>query len=114
MIKQHLTNSLCVVLASVVLMSSLHAGQVVTAALAGLRTNDDGLLQTHLKVSPDLHHHMDKSGMQLVKDAGDNQQMLADYRTLRTMRNTKKDLPYRYRLANWLQDSWLQLSTLLG
>lgn len=100
-------------LVGLVLMSSLHAGQVVTAALSNVRTNDDGLTG-HVKVAPDLHHHMDKSGMQLVKDVGDSQQLLADYRTLRAMRNAKKDLPYRYRLVGWFQESWLQLSTLLG
>jgi hypothetical protein len=57
---------------------------------------------------------MDKSGMQLIKDAGDRQQMIADYRTLRALRNAKKDVPYRYRLATWFQDSWLQLTTIFG
>jgi hypothetical protein len=50
----------------------------------------------------------------LVKDAGDNQQFYSDYRTLRTSRSAKKDIPYRYRVAGWLQDSWLQLTTLFS
>lgn len=113
MIKQRLTILLCIVLASLVFMSSLHMVQVFGVALARA-TNDDGMSHGHAKVAPDLHHHMDKSGMQLVKDAGDQQQFYADYRTLRALRNAKKDLPYRYRLAGWFQDSWLQLSTIFG
>jgi hypothetical protein len=113
MIKQRLTISLCLLLASLVFMSSLHMVQAFSAAVAAQRVNEDAA-QGHVKVAPDLHHHMDKSGMQLVKDAGDSQQFYADYRTLRALRNAKKDLPYRYRLAGWFQDSWLQLSTIFG
>ena len=111
MIKQRLTITLCLLLASLVFMSSLHMVQVFGAAIARSATNDDGLTHGHAKIAPDLHHHMDKSGIQLVKDAGDNQ-LFADYRTLRALRNAKRDLPYRYRLASWFQDSWLQLTTM--
>jgi hypothetical protein len=111
MIKQRFVTTLCLLLASLVFMSSLHMVQVF--AVARNNANDDGL-SGHAKVAPELHHHMDKSGMQLVKDAGDNQQLYADYRTLRALRNAKKDLPYRYRIASWFQDSWLQLTTIFS
>jgi hypothetical protein len=111
MIKQRLTLSLCILLASLVLFSSLRMVQVFGAAVAQ-RVHEDG--NSIVKVAPDLHHHTDKTRVQLVKDASDNQQFYADYRTLRAMRSAKKDMPYRYRMAGWLQDSWLQLTTLFS
>jgi hypothetical protein len=111
MIKQRLTIALSVVIASLVLFSSMRMVQVFGAALTQ-RAHDDGT--SIVKVAPDFHHHSDKTGVQLVKDAGDNQQFYSDYRTLRTSRSAKKDIPYRYRVAGWLQDSWLQLTTLFS
>jgi cell division protein FtsI/penicillin-binding protein 2 len=107
MLKQRFIITFCIILASLVLLSSLRMVQVFGVALSAQRSHDDG--SAIVKLAPDLHHHSDKTGVQLVKDAGDNQ-FYADYRTIRALRSAKKDLPYRYRLASWLQDSWLQLA----
>jgi hypothetical protein len=95
MAQTHLTPLLSFLIASAVLLSSLHAVQVLGAvALAHDESN--------AKVMHDIHHHTDKSAPQLIKDAGDSSQYV-DSRSMRLMRDKKTII--RDKLARW-QRAW--------
>ena len=101
MTRTHLPAALSLFLASIILMSSLHLAQI--AGSTDL-PHDMGK-----KISYELHHHSDKSGAQLIKDASDSQAYL-DARSLRHMRDHKKEA--RNRLARW-QRAWQDFSLIV-
>ena len=106
----HLTPYISIVIASAVLLSSLHVSQVLgTAALAHdqdkkVSTHDDTSVG---KIASELHHHSDKSGSQLIKDAGDHQ-LYADSRSLRLRAHKKEHL--RDRLAARWARAWHEMA----
>lgn len=80
---------IALIIAASVVLSGAHAKDI--AALPGESqkvAHDD----QPIKVSPDLHNHVDKGGKSFVKSMGDNPQ--ADHRSLR-LRDKKQSLKFR-------------------
>jgi hypothetical protein len=103
MSRAHLTTGISIVIATLVLLSSLHAVQVLGAATAV--PSMDGKKDLHDdaqtgKLISELHHHSDKSGAQLIKDGGDHS-MYADSRSLRLLH--KKESVRARLVARWLR-----------
>ena len=86
-----------IMIASAVLMGSLHMSRVIDDHK--VLAHDDGGV---VKLSVDLHHHSDKSGTNL----GDNG-VYTDGRSLKLHRHHKQKL----RAGQWLHD-WWQLHSL--
>lgn len=102
MARTHLTSLISIFIAGAVFLSSLHAVQVLGAATL---THEDAKKIGHDesgKIIHDLHHHSDKSGSQLIKDAGDGSQYI-DNRSMRLVRDKKTTI--REKLARW-QHAW--------
>ncbi|HKX73693.1 MAG TPA: hypothetical protein VJM32_06745 [Candidatus Saccharimonadales bacterium] len=101
MAKSHLVTTLSLFIASTILLSSVHATQLLGATDGG---EDGGRAKKSIdsskieKIDHDLHHHSDKTGSQLIKDASDNGKYV-DSRSLRLSRH-KKDI-VRHRLDHW-------------
>lgn len=105
----HFTSYASIAIASAVLLSSLHISQVLGSS--ALLHDQDKKVSTHddssvSKIASELHHHSDKSGSQLIKDAGDHQ-LYADNRSLR-LRAHKKD-HLRDRLAARWARAWHEM-----
>lgn len=101
MAKSHLvTTTLSLFIAGTVLLSSLHAAQVLGTTDGG---EDGGRAKKTVdssKIEHDLHHHSDKSGVQLIKDASDHSKYV-DSRSLRLVRHKKETI--KDRLHHWKQ-----------
>lgn len=99
----HFTTGLSIIAIAAVLLSSLHAVQVANVA-ATVSNDDTRKALSHdamaAKVASELHHHTDKTGLQLIKDVGDHQ-MYADSRSLRLVH--KKDSIRSRLAAQWLR-----------
>lgn len=93
-----LTTCLSVILASAVLLSSVHSLQLADDVGKKVMA-DDGL---H-KIGVELHHHSDK-GSNLLKNTVD-QTAYADGRSLR-LRDHKKELSHPFKTNNWLKNWW--------
>jgi|GEM_PF-5910033 hypothetical protein len=107
MTRNYFVTTLSLLLVAMVLISSAHVAQVLGAAVV---THDDGIKKvshddTMIKAVGDLHHHSDKSGSQLIKDAGEHQ-LYADSRSLR-LHHKKASLRDRaHRWLRLLQANW--------
>jgi hypothetical protein len=100
--RAQLTSGLSIFVATLVLLSSLHITQVIgtaTAPATDKKLGHDDTAAT--KLISELHHHSDKSGSQLIKDAGGDHQMYADGRSLRLVH--KKDSIRARLTARWLR-----------
>lgn len=103
MTRVQFTTTLSIIIATLVLVSSMHMAQMFGAAVV---MHDDGKKISHddttvVKVASDMHHHADKTGSQLIKEATDHQ-VSADHRSLRLVH--KKD-----GLRNRIASQWLRL-----
>lgn len=102
MTRNYFVTTLSLFIAALVLISSAHAAQVLGAAVV---VHDDGFKKvshddmTIVKTVADLHHHSDKTGSQLIKDAGEHQ-LYADSRSLRLHH---KKVALRDRANRWLR-----------
>ncbi|HSW81156.1 MAG TPA: hypothetical protein VLG40_02050 [Candidatus Saccharimonas sp.] len=108
MTRNYFVTTVSLVLVALVLISSAHAAQVFGATVVA---HDDGVKKiSHddtsiVKTVGDLHHHSDKTGSQLIKDAGEHQ-LYADSRSLRLHH---KKISLRVRASRWLrllQTTW--------
>lgn len=98
MAKSNLITTLSLFIVGTVLLSSVHAKQV----LGGDGYDDSGgrakKSEESSKIVHDLHHHSDKSGSQLIKDGTDHSKYV-DSRSLRLVRHKKETV--KHRLDQW-------------
>ena len=102
MTRNYFVTILSLFIAALVFISSVHVAQVLGAAVV---VHDDGIKKVShddtavVKAVADLHHHSDKTGSQLIKDAGEHQ-LYADSRSLRLHH---KKIALRDRANRWLR-----------
>lgn len=100
MAKSPFITALSLFVVGTVLLSSVHAKQVLGSDDASNDGARSKKTEDSSKIVHDLHHHSDKSGSQLIKDVNDSSKYV-DSRSLRLARHKKETV--KDRLHHWKQ-----------